>query len=68
MKMHCCLCGRSMSNAKFFIAGLPVGDACAKRAGLHKLVSKKGGSITMTAVKLPKKREEETIDMFEGLE
>lgn len=68
MKMRCCLCGRSMSNAQFFIAGLPVGDTCAKRAGLHKLASKKGGSVTKASVRLKKQRDPETMDMFEGME
>lgn len=32
--MNCCLCGRELTRANFFVNMRPVGDVCARRAGL----------------------------------
>lgn len=43
--MNCILCGREMWKASYFIGDQPVGDTCAKKANLPKLVNMKGGNV-----------------------
>lgn len=67
--MRCCLCGRAMWKASYFIGSEPVGDTCAKRAGLDKLAKKTGGKVRKAGapVKIAKP-DNRTMDLFEGME
>lgn len=68
--MNCCLCGRPMERAAVLIGELPVGEKCARRAGLIELAGRKGGLV----FHIPKSRgkkpvpKNQTLDLFDQLE
>lgn len=65
MKPRCCLCGRPMLNPAVLIGHLPVGPACARKAGLVELARKKVGSLTLPRVKLKRPAPQENLELFE---
>lgn len=67
--MYCCLCGRSLTRALVFIGSQPVGEVCARRAGLVSLAKKKTGAVRLAArIRTARALVPKTVDMFEQLE
>lgn len=70
--MNCILCGREMWKASYFIGDQPVGDTCAKKANLPKLVKMKGGNVKYQKIAVtltrPARDDMQTFDLFEGME
>lgn len=69
MNLYCALCGRVTLNPAALIAGHPVGPKCARRANLLPQASRKGGLVFPVGCgrKALPKRDEQTIDLFEGV-
>jgi len=65
--MRCCLCGREMWKASFFIGSEPVGDTRARRAGLHKLAKIRGSKVKAVAPVKIARPDNQTMDLFEGM-
>ena len=64
MKPRCCLCGRPMLNPAVLIGHLPVGPACARKAGLVELARKKVGSLTLPRTKFKRPAAPSNLELF----
>ncbi|WP_270175194.1 hypothetical protein [Diaphorobacter sp. ED-3] len=60
------MCNRPLFTALVFIAGMPVGPVCARRAGLVELARKKSGALRLGRGHVPAARREDsqTLDLF----
>lgn len=64
MKIHCALCGRTTLKPAVMIGAEPVGERCARRAGL--LEPRKGSRVRILGGRSRTPRAKDTTpDMFE---
>lgn len=68
MKLYCAMCGRVMFSAAVYVGNLPVGPTCARKHNLIAPAKRELGAITLAPVKKKQARQDETLDMFEGIE
>ena len=66
-KIRCALCNRVTLNPAVFIGSEPVGPGCARKAGLLKLVGRKGSRV-QPGRRLAVKPDARTADLFEGMD
>ena len=68
--MRCVLCNRPLFTALVFIAGMPVGPVCARRAGMVDLARRKAGALRLGRAITPATRREDTqtLDLFQEVD
>lgn len=60
---HCALCGRLTLNPAVLIGSMPVGQKCAKKAGLLKLSERKGGNVFAVVKKRKPKLDDKQLEI-----
>ena len=65
-KIRYALCNRVTLNPAVFIGSEPVGPGCARKAGLLKLVGRKGSRV-QPGRRIATRPDCTTADLFEGL-
>ena len=67
--MRCAFCNRSMQAAAVFVGALPIGPACARKAGLLERARKKTGVLRLAGrAAVAHRPDPETLDLFAEVE